>query len=268
MKDELNGIVTQVVQVSPSMKIFRIVPDGWELPEFEAGQFVALALPESSSRCEDSTDEFKPVAPGKMIKRAYSIASSSKTKEYLEFIITLVRSGSLTPRLFDLNIGDRIGVGKKFTGMFTLEQVPSENNVVLIATGTGVAPYMSMLRSDALKSNRKITVIQGAGNSWDLGYKSELELLESMSENFTYIPTIISPENEHGKWNGETRFIEELWKSNIVEEKSGYKPTSENSHIFLCGNPNMITSVTEMLESDDFKVHSRKEPGQIHIEKF
>jgi len=268
MKNELNAVVTQVIQVSPSMKILRLVPDGWELPDFDPGQFVALSLPASAPRCSEATDEFKQLAPDKMIKRAYSIASSSKNKEFIEFYITLVRSGALTPRLFELKIGDKVGLGKKFVGMFTLSQVPKDQNIVLIATGTGVAPYMSMLRTDALSADRKITVIHGAANSWDLGYKSELTLLEAVSDKFKYIPTITEPDKEPIKWHGKTDFIQDLLKSNIVEERSAYKPTPQNTHIFICGNPNMIKSVVEVLAEEGFVEHSRKVPGQIHIEKF
>ena len=196
MDNPLNSIVTNIIQVSPTMKILRVDPDGWELPEFKPGQFVALSLPASASRCPEATDEHETLDPDKMIKRAYSIASSSKDKGYLEFYITIVHSGSLTPRIFNLKIGDRIGMGNRIAGMFTLQQVPEHFNVVLIATGTGVAPYMSMLRSDALKVNRKICVIHGAANSWDLGYSSELRLLESLSDKFSYIPTITEPDKE------------------------------------------------------------------------
>ncbi len=268
MKNELNSIVTQVIQVSPSMKIFRIVPDGWELPDFEPGQFVALFLPASCERCSEATEEFKKINPNKMIKRAYSVASSSKNKEYIEFYVTLVRSGALTPRLFSLNIGDRVGMGNRFVGMFTLKQVPKNQNIVLIATGTGVAPYMSMLRTDALRTDRKITVIHGASNSWDLGYKSELTLLEAVTDKFKYIPTITNPEKEPVKWHGNTEFIQELWLNNIIEKETGYKPTHENSHIFICGNPNMVNTLVELLEKENFVKHSRKIDGQIHIEKF
>jgi ferredoxin/flavodoxin---NADP+ reductase len=266
--NELNCIVSQIIQVSPIMKILRVVPDGWELPKFESGQFVALYLPGSASRCAEATEEHETPAPDKMIKKAYSIASSSKEKEYIEFYITLVHSGSLTPRIFNLKIGDRIGMGNRIVGMFTLQQVPEEMNVVLIATGTGVAPYISMLRSDALKVNRKICVIHGAANSWDLGYSSELRLIESMSSNFSYIPTITMPEKEPVPWRSETRFIQDMLADRIIEKTWGEKPTAENTHAFICGNPNMINAVKEILEQRGLKEHSRKSPGQIHIEKF
>lgn len=269
MKDELNCKITQVVQVSPIMKIFRVSPLGWELPDFIPGQFVALFLPPTAERCDQATEQHKETAEGKMIKRAYSIASSSKTKEHIEFYITLVHSGALTPRLFNLNIGDKIGMGTKFVGMFTLKEIPADQNIVLIATGTGVAPYMSMLRTDAMQRTGKIAVIHGAANSWDLGYSSELTLLESISSNISYIPTITEPDKEPGIWNGEKRFIEPIWQDNVLEKKWGFRPKAENTHVFLCGNPMMTNSMTEIMKEEGFTEYSRKNPtGQIHVEKF
>lgn len=266
--EELNAIVQQVVQVSPIMKVFRIAPIGWELPDFKPGQFVGIGLPPTASKCAEATEE--PVVPedNKLIKRAYSIASSNVSKDYLEFYITLVHSGALTPRLFNLQIGDKIWVGNKFVGMFTLDQIDENQNIILIGTGTGVAPYMSMLRSDALKRKGNILVIHGASNSWDLGYSSELTLLSNIAPHFSYLPTITFPEREHSNWNGRTQFIEEIWKDGTIEKMWGFKPSAENTHVFLCGNPRMVNGMIEMLEHEGYVEHTRKQAGQVHAEKF
>jgi ferredoxin--NADP+ reductase len=268
-EQELNSVVTNIMQVSPSMRIVRVKPVAWELPNFVAGQFISLGLPESSPRSADSNPEEKAYKPGKIIRRMYSIASSSVLTEYVEFYITLVRSGALTPRIFHLQVGDRIEMGNKTSGMFTLDEVPEDHNIVLVATGTGVAPYISMLRSNALqKSSGKIAVIHGAANSWDLGYSSELTLIQSLSDRFTYIPTILLPEKEPASWHGETRFVEEIWKDDTIERKWGYRPLPENTHVFLCGNPGMTSAMVEILSVEGFTEHSRKNPGQIHIEAW
>jgi len=269
MENNFNAIVSQIVQVSPSMKIFRIAPDGWELPDFISGQFAALALPATAERVAEATPDYEEYEEGKMIKRVYSIASSSKSKEFIEFYISLVRSGALTPRLFNLKVGDKIELGQRMVGMFTLEQVPENNNVVLVATGTGVAPYISMLRSNIMSNNkRKIAVIHGAANSWDLGYRSELMLLENLSDRFKYIPTIIDAKKEVAPWSGDTRFVQDMWAAGVIDEAFGEKPLPENTHIFLCGNPKMVESMYKHLEADGFKEHKRKSPGEIHIESW
>lgn len=267
LEDQLNCLVTQSVQVSPIMKIIKIKPEGWKFPEFEPGQFVALGLPPDAPRYASATKEFEAPKPDKLIRRAYSIASSS-TEDSIEFYITLVNSGQLTPRIFELNIGDKIWLGKKAVGMFTLDQIDNTKNVILIATGTGVAPYMSMLRSNALKRTGKIFVIHGAANSWDLGYSSELKLLTSIFNSFFYHPTITEPDKEPAGWNGDTRFIEEIWESGIAEITMGVKPTPENTEVFLCGNPKMIDGMKELLYKDGFKDHKKKSPGEIHSEEF
>lgn len=266
---ELNSVVTHIMQVSPTMKIVRVKPDSWKLPDFTAGQFISLGLPESAGRIPDSDPEEKQYKEGKIIRRMYSIASSSVLKEFVEFYITIVKSGALTPRIFNLQVGDRIEMGKKTSGMFTLEEVPDGNNIILVATGTGVAPYISMLRSNALqKSGGKLAVIHGAANSWDLGYSSELSLIESMSDKFKYIPTILMPEKEPAGWHGETRLVEDIWKTGLMEKIWGLKPTPENTHIFLCGNPGMTEAMLKLLNEEGFIEHARKTPGQIHIESW
>lgn len=267
LSNQLNCVITQAVQVSPIMKIVKVKPDGWRFPKFEAGQFVALGLPPNASRCPESTDEYEPPKADRLIKRAYSIASSS-TDDTIEFYVTLVHSGQLTPRLFNLTIGDRIWMGKKAVGMFTLDQIDSDRNVILIATGTGVAPYMSMLRSNALHRKGKIIVVHGAANSWDLGYSSELKLLASMFPNFEYHPTITEPHKEPTGWHGDTRFIGDIWQSGLVTKLIGYKPTPNDTDIFLCGNPRMVDGMKEMLYSDGFQDHKKTKPGQIHSEEF
>ena len=218
-------------------------------------------------RAPESTDEYNAQEPDKLIKRAYSIASSS-TDEYIEFYISVVRSGSLTPRLFNLEIGQRIYMSQKPTGMFTLEQVSEDQNVVLIATGTGVAPYMSMLRTDALHRKGNIVVVQGASNSWDLGYFSELKLLDSMFKKFTYYPTITEPEKEPVGWSGDTRFIQSIWEDKNFHEKIKFEPKPENTHIFLCGNPNMIHSMKEVLYGQQYKDHTKKNRGKYMLRSF
>ncbi len=267
-KIKYNSVVTQIFQVSPTMRIIRVKPDEWEMPPFKPGQFVVLGLYGDEPRIPDAGPEHKPADPDKMIRRAYSIASSSRD-DFIEFYISLVKSGQLTPRLFNLNVGDRLFMSQKPTGMFTLDQVPEDQNLILFATGTGIAPYMSMLRTDALSRQGKIVVVHGADNSWDLGYHGELRMLERLFPNkLMYYPTITRPEKEPVPWEGDTRFFEDIWKDPGFARKIGFEPRPENTHIFLCGNPNMITSMKEVLKADGFKEHTKREPGQIHAEEF
>ena len=266
---ELNAIVSQRIEVNPNLVKLRIVPDGWELPDFSVGQYGVLGLPGSAARYSLADPEEKPVDPDKIIMRAYSVASSSVAKEYIEFYIGLIRSGSLSPRLLNLKPGDKLWMGSKFKGMFTLSQVPDKFNLLLAATGTGVAPYISMIRTEVAKGIRhRFAVIHGAFHSSDLGYHDELTTLASVSENFTYIPILSHSHEEPVPWKGHEGFVQKLWTDGTLENIWGLHPTPENTHVFLCGNPLMINAMTGILEGEDFKKHSKKEPGQIHTEQF
>lgn len=270
-KLELNAHVAQKIEVTPGLIILRIVPDGWELPDFAPGQFAVIGLPGSAPRYtySDPDPEETPQDPGKMIRRAYSIASSSVNKEYIEFYITLVTSGALTPRIFYLSPGDPIYLSPKFTGMFTLDKTPPDKHIVMISTGTGLAPYMSMLRT-ALPcgTDRQFAVIHGARHSWDLGYRSELITIERICSNFTYFNIISRPELEKVKWGGLTGYVQDVWSHGHLADAWGFQPTPDNTHVFLCGNPKMIDDVNEKLGKEGFKEHTRKEPGEIHYERY
>ncbi|MCP4703680.1 MAG: ferredoxin--NADP reductase [candidate division Zixibacteria bacterium] len=266
---ELNAIVSQRIEVSQGLVKLRVIPDGWELPDFKPGQYGVLGLPGSTSRYSLADAEETAPDPDKIIMRAYSVASSSVAKEYIEYYIGLIRSGALTPRLLNLKPGDKLWMGPKFKGMFTLAEVPEIYNLILVATGTGVAPYMSMIRSELAKGGRsKFTVIHGACHSIDLGYNDELITLAAANENFTYFPILSHAHEEVAPWTGHEGFVQELWTNGTIKDAWGFQPTPENTHLFLCGNPMMIKAMTEIMEKEGFKKHSKKESGQIHTEQF
>ncbi len=266
---ELNAIVGEVQFISSDTMILRVTPDGWEIPDYSPGQFVVLGLPASAPRIEISDQEFNPPDPDKTIMRSYSIASSSHKKEYLEFYISLVRSGSLTPRLFALKRGDRIFMRSKITGMFTLDQIPPESNLIFMGTGTGIAPYMSMIRTFIHPGDsRNLTIIHGARHSWDLGYSSELSTLNNLIPNFHYIPAITRPENEVIAWSGNVGRIQEIWESGVADADWDTKASPDNTHIFLCGNPTMVEDMAKILADAGYPEHTKKEPGVVHLERY
>jgi ferredoxin/flavodoxin---NADP+ reductase len=265
----LNAVTALRIEISPWLIILRVVPQGWALPDFEPGQFAVLGLPGAAPRHRLAEPEDPPTPPDKMIRRAYSIASSSVTHEYMEFYLALVTSGALTPRLFELRIGDPVWLGPKITGMFTFDQLPPEANVALIGTGTGLAPFMSMLSTHLLCGGpRRYAVLHGARHSWDLGYRSELMTLRHLCPNFTYIPTISRPADEPVPWVGQTGYVQELWSGGLLEKEWGFKPRPDNTHVFLCGSPGMIDDTVAMLTADGFCEHTKKTPGQIHVERY
>jgi ferredoxin--NADP+ reductase len=267
--NDTNAKVVQRIEVSPALLVLRVAPDDWTMSEFTPGQFAVLGLPGSSARCSLCEPEDDPSPAERIIKRAYSISSSSRVREFLEFYIALVPSGALTPRLFNLNVGDAVWVGPKFSGLFTLREVPRDKHVVLVSTGTGLAPYVSMLR-DQLQCGgpQQFAVIHGARHSWELGYRSELMMLESMCPNMIYLPVVSRPEREPVPWAGSAGRIQEVWKQDALRDRWGFNPSPDNSHVFLCGNPGMVEELAEILAADGFVEHSSKQQGQVHVERY
>ncbi|MEW6750258.1 MAG: ferredoxin--NADP reductase [Candidatus Latescibacterota bacterium] len=268
-KDRLNAVIAQRSEIAPGLLVLRVVPVGWELPQFRPGQFAVLGLPGSAPRVPEADPDEVPPDPDKLISRAYSIASSSVSREFLEFYVTLVHSGALTPRLFCLGIGDRLFLGPKITGRFTLDVVPPQVDVVLLGTGTGIAPYMSMVRTLlGREPHRRMVVVHGARHSWDLGYGAELISLARLSKDLVYLPAVTRPEEEPAPWSGLTGRLQQLWTGGVVARALGRRPAPQDTHVLLCGNPAMIAQMEAILQREGFTEHTPRSPGQYHLERY
>ena len=215
--------------------------------------------------------EIPPAEPDKLIKRAYCIASSPVNREFMEFYVALVPGGALTPRLFNLKIGDRIWLSQRPVGTFTFDdsRVPKGANVVLIATGSGLAPFVSML-STHLKfpPEHRVAVIHGVRHSWDLGYRTILMAMEHLRTNLTYVPVVSRPNEEPVPWKGATGHVQDVWESGVLEKAWDSRPGPEDTHIFMCGSPHMSESLIALLAQEGFKEDTKNEPGQIHVKKY
>lgn len=267
----LNAVVTLRNEVSPWLMILQVVPDGWDFPDYAPGQFAVLGLFGSASRCAIAGPEIPPADPDKLIKRAYGISSSPLNREFLEFYVALVPGGALTPRLFNLKIGDRIWLSQKAAGKFTYSdsQVTTGANLVLITTGSGLGPFVSMLSTHArFPSQRRVALIHGVRHSWDLGYRSILMAMEHLRTNFTYLPVVSRPNEEPVPWKGATGHVQDVWKSGAIGKAWGYRPEPGNTNVFICGSPQMSESMIALLAQEGFKEDTKNEPGQIHVEKY
>lgn len=269
MAVELNATVTRRDEINHGLLVLQVTPD-FALPPFRPGQYAVIGLPATAPRVAYADEQPAGEAPDpeRIVKRAYSITSSSLQGEYLEFYVALVRSGELTPRLFALQAGDRIWLGKKIVGMFTLDDAPAGNDVVFVATGTGLAPYISMLRSAyRFEDGHRTVVVHGARTSWDLGYRGELEGLAARYEGLHYLPIIDQPERDPS-WQGPVGFVFRYFEDGTVAGLLGHDLDPGRTSVFLCGNPLMIAGMEERLGKRGFKVHKRREPGNIFVEKY
>lgn len=266
---DLNAVLRERVDLAPGLALFRVAPRGWELPDFRAGQFAVLGLPGSAPRDEEADPEETPPPEDKLIRRAYSVASSPRERDHLELFITRVDSGALTPRLFHLSPGDPLWLSPKCSGLFTLDEVPPEKDVILVATGTGLAPYISMLRTHLdQEPTRRYAVLLGARHSWNLGYHDELQELSEKHPHFTYLPCLTRPEQEETPWEGVVGRVQVLWEGDHLERAWGKRPAPESAHVFFCGNPVMVEDMLVLAQAEGFREHTRKEPGEAHLERY
>lgn len=262
-----NATVIGREEINPQLIILRVRPDG-ALFTFQPGQFAVLGLLGAAPRVAEADSEETPAAPEKLIRRAYSIASSSVEREYVEFYLTLVASGELTPRLFALRHGDKVFLAPKASGLFTLDKAQPDRAVVLVATGTGLAPYMSMLRTMLINdTTRRFVVLHGARHSWDLGYRAELESLARLRPNLTYLPSITRPD-EDPHFRGLTGRIQNLLEEGVIEGATGLAVEPGQCEAFLCGNPAMVDAAKEFLTARGFVADKGKELGTIHVEEY
>jgi len=262
-----NAVLIGREEINAQLFVLRVRPDA-DVFNFKPGQFAVLGLLGREARVPEADDEEPASDPEKIIRRAYSIASSNVEKSYLEFYITLVTSGQLTPRLAALNYGSRLLLGPKPSGGFTLDRVPDGKAVLLIATGTGLAPYMAMLRTMLVHDTRRtFIVLHGARYSWDLGYRGELESLARLRPNFIYIPSITRPD-EDPHFHGNVGRVQSLLDKGIVEMVGGVPLDPSRMDVFLCGHPEMIRASKEKLAVRGFKPDQGKETGTVHVEEY
>lgn len=255
----LNATLIRRIEITRDLLIFHIRPDE-PIHDFLPGQYVALGLPGSAPRRSDMPAEIVPHDPEKLIKRAYSIGSSPNERAYLEFYLAVLPQGALTARLAALPEGGRLYCAPKISGAFTLHDVPDSANLVLVATGTGLAPFLSMIRTPATWTPcRKITIIHGVRYVPDLAFQDELLALAEKNRNFRYFSVVSRPDE---KYRGEKGYVQRfLNEGSVVLE-----PTTD--HLFLCGNPAMIEDMETLLKPRGYTEHTRKHPGNLHLEKY
>ncbi|MBF6989847.1 MULTISPECIES: ferredoxin--NADP reductase [Cupriavidus] len=221
---------------------------------FENGQFAMVGLEVN----------------GRPLLRAYSIASANY-EETLEFFSIKVPDGPLTSRLQHLREGDQIFVGKKPTGTLLVENLLPGKTLWLLATGTGLAPFLSIIRDPEVYARYdKIVLTHTCRYVDELAYQQLLNehlpeheyLGEMVREKLVYFPTV-TREDFHTRGR-----ITELIESGELFERLGVPPFStENDRLMLCGSPDMLKEIRVMLEERGFEEGNMSEPGHFVLEK-
>lgn len=220
-----------------------------DFPQFKAGQFTKLGV---------ERDE-------KIVSRPYSLVSGPDDNE-LEIIAVPVEDGLLSPQLHKLQIGDSLKIMSPATGFLVLDEVPKSRDLWLIATGTGVGPFLSILATEQVwQDYENIILVYGARYQHDLAYTSLITVWsEQYPDKFHFVP-VVSRENTRDSLQGR---IPTLLKTLSIQQQVGLNIHAKYSQVMLCGNPDMIEDATQTLIELGLAKHLRRSPGQISMERY
>ncbi len=225
----VRAVVTSRRDIANDLWIVRLRPE--EKIAFTPGQYVTVGLPGEK----------------RLIERPYSVASAPGDEE-LEFFLELVPGGHLTPHLYDIAPGGEVLVRREAKGRFLFDDQSGHPKHLLIATVTGVAPFVSMLRVFAARHDGgqpvpyRILLIEAASVSRELGYCEELSEYAGRYGWFEYVPTVSRGWLDPG-WTGELGRAEDIARKYL----DGRGFSAADSTAYLCGNPNMIENVKGVL---------------------
>lgn len=270
------GIISYLRVLKEDLIIFRIKPSEDKVPDFKAGQFLTIGLHVPSE--------------GKIIRRAYSIASPPEQKQVFELLVRWVKKpvpGRLTTELFNRRELDEI-LWVKPTGAFTIDEkkhddTPDTRRMVLIGGGTGLAPFISYaLHLKAIDSHREIVVLHGASYVDELSYRELLVELENESLdrgkdkwNFRYRASISRPQEWFNRsWNGQKGRVESFLRPKLGTDKSpleelvGESITPDNTIFYVCGWQGTVDGALDFLIPKGFVTERNKKKDGSYAVKF
>ena len=210
---------------------------------FQAGQFVRIALD----------------IDGQRVARAFSFVNPPQDP-VLEFYGVIVPDGPLSPRLAKLRAGDALHVAGNPAGFLVLSEVPDAETLWLISTGTGLAPFLSILRTATpWQRFKNVVVVHAVRHAQELTYRGVIQ--KTAARYVSFVSRETAPSSLAGR-------IPAAIADGRLEKAAGIALKPETSHVMLCGNPQMLKDVAAVLAARGMRKHRRRLPGHITVESF
>ncbi|MGV2988873.1 ferredoxin--NADP reductase [Vibrio sp. E150_011] len=256
MQDVPNGLIEGRVLAKKNWtdKLFSLEISAPITP-YVAGQFTKLGLINDN---------------GEWARRAYSMVNHPQHAygyQHLEFLIVADDSGLLSPKLNALSVGDAVYVGKQASGFMTLDEIPdTARELWMLATGTAVGPFLSMIEDDSIGERfDKVNLIHAVRTASELVYPDQIAACsERLGDAFSYL-SVVSRESQDDSLRGR---IPELLISGVIQQTLGEKLDPARSFVYLCGNPQMVKDTSQTLVDLGLSKHLRKKPGQFASENY
>ena len=246
----VEGRVTGTRQWTQSLvSLMVFAPD----VKFVAGQFARLALPALPGSVEAMTG------------RPYSFVNPPHEAPH-EFYFIVVPGGPLSPRLAALAPGDPVWLAPRANGFFSISEVARADVLWCLSTGTGLGPFLSMLRTDEpWTSFQRVVLVHAVRHAEELTYRDVIAgVSRARPGAFTYVP-MVSREPHPAALSGR---IPAAIDDGRLEARAGAALSPENSHAMLCGNPAMVEDTQKVLAVRGMRRHRRKEPGHVTLETY
>ncbi len=220
-----------------------------DIGDYEAGQFGRLGL----------------MIDDQIVGRPYSFVSAPH-EDYCEFYSIVVEKGLLSPPLAKLKAGDHIYLGKKANGFLILNEIPESDDLWMISTGTGIGPFLSILKTETpWKRFKKCVLVHAVRTAPELTYQELInEFKQQHPDQFEYAPFVSREKTDFALPDR----IPKALKKGKLEDRVNLKIESGKSQIMLCGNPDMVKDVRETLEKRGLTKNLRKTPGSISTENY
>lgn len=246
MAEWIQGTVTDNIHWTENLYSLKIDA---EIDRFTAGQFTSLALD----------------IDGERVARPYSFLSAPG-QQPLEFFFYTATGGVLSNAMLDLESGDSIWLKKQANGFFTLSEVPDARDLWMFGTGTGIAPFFSILKTDEpWQRFEKVILVHGVRTAADLRYSELIEEFQSSRGERFQFRAFVTREDVANTHRGR---IPAAIADGTLESLCDTQLSPENSQIMLCGNPDMVKDAVQVLKERGFKKNRRRTPGHITVENY